>query len=166
MENGTRSATDAVEREKEAWERDCCEAQEKLDAAHKKQQEGIDRLGREIKEAQANLVKVKRYNEKYASYERAKCSATPQGRWGRAEPRTQKGVEDAGARNKRNNIWGTFFSNVGDATAAVDSALQDLRNAERKVDRLSREADRLEDCISDQWWRIDLEAEWLAKRNA
>ncbi|KAH8160571.1 hypothetical protein CIB48_g7678 [Xylaria polymorpha] len=66
--------------------------------------------------------------------------------------------------NKR--PWQRADKKFGDATGAVDSALQDLRNAEREVNRLSWETDRLEDRISDQLWRIDLEAESLAKRNA
>jgi hypothetical protein len=185
MEKGIKSAMDDVEREKEKWERDCREAKEQLDAAHKKLQEEIDRLDREIEEAQANVEKVKQRNERYTSDERAKCSATQaqaeKDRAARLEPKAaarRRADEDKEnqernrewkmqeARNKRNNTRDTFFSKFGNATAAVDSALRDLSDAERKVNRLRWEADRLEDRISDEWWRVDLEAEWLAKQNA
>ncbi|KAM0235920.1 hypothetical protein ACHAP5_009518 [Fusarium lateritium] len=54
----------------------------------------------------------------------------------------------------------------GNATTALENALRDMRNAEREGERLNWEADQLEHRIWNSWWRIDLEAEWLAKRNA
>lgn len=185
MEKGIKGAMDAVEREKEAYEKRCREAQAKLDAAYKAQQDEIDRLDLEIESAKTRLNEVKQSNEIYTANERAKCSATraqaEKNRASRlenkAEARRRADEEKLNqernkewqlqeARNKRNNAKDTFFSKFGDADAAVQRALRELRDAEHEVDRLRWDADQLEHRISDEWWRIDLEAEWLAKRNA
>ncbi|KAM0331085.1 hypothetical protein ACHAPQ_006189 [Fusarium lateritium] len=62
-------------------------------------------------------------------------------------------MEDARSEEQARD---TFFFRFGNATTALDNALWDLRNIKRE----------LEYDISNSWWRVVHEAEWLAKRKA
>lgn len=185
MERGIKSAIDDVAREKEVWERGCREAQKKLDAEYKKQQDENDRLDREIEAAQANLEGVKQRNERYTYDERAKSSAAraqaEKDRAARLEPKAaarRRADEDKEnqernkewkmqeARNRRDNARDALFSKFGDAAAAIDSALQDVHIAQREVDRLGGEVDRLVDRMKHDWKLIFLADELLEKRGA
>ncbi|OQE44816.1 hypothetical protein PENCOP_c002G06273 [Penicillium coprophilum] len=185
LEAGIGAAQDAVRREQEAYDRRCREAEAALQAKYKEQQDEIDKIDEEIAMAKDNLEDVKRSNQVRIEGENQKRSSTraqsEKDRAARLEPMSaarrraeeerdqlerDKPHQIQQAQRRRDDSRGSFFGRFGDAHGALQAAIRDVENAQREVDRLDWEANSLEHRISDSWWRVDLEVEYVAIRNA